>query len=118
MMKEHEPSIKRRVFLKLMAVAGLAGPAALSSGCGSSGGGSSSADGSKVVAYKLSRRGQEACSACRSHAENKLFLTRDYADGNRAHAGCNCSIKTVWIPRERHLQYFAGGPVYDRRRQV
>jgi hypothetical protein len=115
-MKENEPSIKRRVFLKLLAIAGLAGPAALSSGCGSSG--SSSADSSKVVAYKLSRRGQDACKACRSHAENRLFLTRDSADGNRAHAGCNCRIKPVWIPRERHEQYFASGQVYDRRAQV
>ena len=117
-MKENEPSIKRRVFLKLLAIVGLAGPVALSSGCGSSGSGSSSADGSKVVAYKLSRRGQEACRACRSHAENRLFLTRDSADGNRAHAGCNCRIKTVWIPRESHEQYFTDGPVYDRRAQV
>lgn len=117
-MQENEPSIKRRVFLKLLAVAGLAGPAAMSSGCGSSGSGSSSDDGSKAVAYKLSRRGQEACKACRSHAENRLFLTRDSADGNRAHAGCNCRIKPVWIPRERHIQYFAEGSVYDRRRQV
>jgi hypothetical protein len=42
----------------------------------------------------------------------------DYANSNRAHAGCNCRIKPVWIPKERHEQYFAQGPVYDRRKLV
>jgi hypothetical protein len=42
----------------------------------------------------------------------------DYANSNRAHVGCNCRIKPVWIPKERHKQYFARGPVYDRRRHA
>jgi hypothetical protein len=113
-MLKNEPSIRRRVFLKLLAIAGFAGPAALSYGCGST----SSNSGTKTIAYKLSRRGHKACNACRSHAENKLFLSMDYANINRAHAGCNCRIKPVWITKERHEQYFALGPVYDRRRHA
>ncbi len=113
-MLKNEPSMKRRVFLKLLAITGLAGPAAFSNGCGST----SSNSGTKAVAYKLSRRGHDACNACRSHAENKLFLTRDFANRNRAHAGCNCRIKPVWIPKEMHEQYFALGPVFDRRRNA
>jgi hypothetical protein len=115
-MPENELTIRRRVFLKLLAITGFAGPAALSYGCGSTS--SSNNNGSKAVAYKLSRRGHDACNACRSHAENKLFLTMDYANSNRAHVGCNCRIKPVWIPKERHKQYFARGPVYDRRRHA
>jgi len=110
--------MKRRMFLKLLAFLGLAGPAALSSSCGSSGKDAGELDPDKVVAYKLSRRGHQSCNACKQHAQNKLFLTQAAADANRAHAGCNCRIKPVSLPVVLHGQFFVNGQVYDRRSSV
>jgi hypothetical protein len=116
--RQDDLGMKRRVFLKFLALLGFSGPTLLTSGCGrgaGNDGGGLNRGPDKVVAYKLSRRGQDSCKACRAHAENKLFLTEEHADANRVHAGCNCRIKPIWIPRAVHGRYFATGAVYDRR---
>jgi hypothetical protein len=33
-----------------------------------------------------------ACNACRLHAKNKVFGTKDAADKFRAHKGCRCTV--------------------------
>jgi hypothetical protein len=33
-----------------------------------------------------------ACNACRLHAKNKVFGTKDAADRFRAHKGCRCTV--------------------------
>jgi hypothetical protein len=38
--------------------------------------------------------GCNSCSACRTHAANKLFRTNAAADSGRAHPGCNCTVTT------------------------
>lgn len=38
------------------------------------------------------RRHRCSCNACKAHARNRLFPTREAADRNRAHTGCNCGI--------------------------
>jgi len=37
----------------------------------------------------------QACSACQSHAKNKLFASKDAAEKahHRAHPGCRCGVK-------------------------
>jgi hypothetical protein len=37
----------------------------------------------------------QACNACQSHAENKLFANKDAAEKekHRAHPGCRCGVK-------------------------
>jgi hypothetical protein len=42
-----------------------------------------------------STTGCSACTACQSHAKNKLFATRKAAEKerHRAHPGCRCGVK-------------------------
>ena len=104
-------SISRRTFLKGLGLIGIATPLLSTPGCGGN-------DDGKVDAFKLSARGMSACNACRAHARNKIFQTAVIADAHRAHAGCNCKIKTVRIPAADAQLYFADFPYYDRRSAV
>ena len=38
------------------------------------------------------RRNRCSCNACKQHARYRIFPTREAADRNRAHTGCNCCI--------------------------
>jgi hypothetical protein len=39
--------------------------------------------------------GCATCAACRRHAANKVFASREAADVRRAHPHCRCAIKAV-----------------------
>jgi len=114
-------SITRKTFLKILGWIGLAGPFLLTSACGGGSGGDAGGGGAesqKVEAFKLSTRGRHSCTACRNHAKYKLFETTTAADGNRAHSGCDCVIKRIFIRVSDAETYFARSPVYDSRRKV
>ncbi len=58
------------------------------------------------------------CSACRSHAENKLFATAAIADELRAHPGCKCLVVPLGeVDSALYGALFAGGARHsvDRR---
>jgi hypothetical protein len=75
---------------------------------------------SKGVIYHTSTRKRKSCNACKSHASNKIFVSREAADTLRAHRGCNCGI----VKEEINWQYYIGAfgenctggtTVYDKR---
>jgi hypothetical protein len=75
---------------------------------------------SKGVIYHTSTRKRKSCNACKSHAVNKIFASREAADISRAHRGCNCGI----VKEEINWQYYIGAfgqnctggtTVYDKR---
>lgn len=111
--------LTRKAFLRLLAVLGLSGATMGATGCGSSGGdgggGPPPPGNERVQVFKLSSRGHRGCTACKNHARFKLFQSAAAADAHRAHAGCDCSIKVVEVSATDASNYFAGGPVYDRR---
>ena len=111
--------IPRRRFLGMLGLLGMAVPVVSLVGCSDDDGGGGD-DGSrqpdgKVAAFKLSRRGQHACKACRQHARNKVFSSEAVANSHRAHAGCDCRIKRIWIAEADFNRYFAESEYYDRR---
>jgi hypothetical protein len=114
-------TLTRKSFLRVVAALGILGVTALQTGCGSSGGGDGGGhepppvDGGRVRAFKLSSRGKKGCKACTNHARYKLFETAAAADANRAHGGCDCTVKAVTISTADADRYFAQAPVYDRR---
>ena len=59
------------------------------------------------------------CSACRSHAANKLFATAAAADAKRAHPGCRCQVVALGeINRQLYDALFPAGGIrlsVDRR---
>jgi hypothetical protein len=57
-----------------------------------------------------------SCSACVSHAANKLFSTKEAADSGRAHKGCNCAIVSGQaLTQGNHKELFATLESVDRR---
>jgi len=75
---------------------------------------------SQGVIYHTSTRKRKSCNACKSHAVNKIFSSRESADILRAHRGCNCGI----VKEEINWQYYIGAfgktikggtTVYDKR---
>jgi hypothetical protein len=66
----------------------------------------------KKTVYRLSTRGHRTCTACKGHAANRFYKTREAADADRSHAGCNCAIVSQRIKRGLAKQYF------KQRRQV
>jgi hypothetical protein len=48
--------------------------------------------------------GRQVCNACKQHAANKLFASRDAVV--RAHEGCDCQVGTLNLPREVWLALF------------
>jgi hypothetical protein len=69
----------------------------------------------KKLVYRLSSRGHHACSACKGHAANRFYETRQAADADRAHVGCHCAIVSQRIPRRLARQYFKQRSVFDLR---
>jgi hypothetical protein len=70
--------------------------------------------------YHTSSRKRRACNACKSHAANRIYPSRDLADLNRAHPGCNCRIVKEEIGWQDYVKAFwhssrGGAAVYDRR---
>jgi hypothetical protein len=106
----------RRQFLRLSAVAaGASAASAVLSGCGcdSSAGGTTTAT---VSTFRLSTHGERTCGACKAHGANRFYQTREAADGDRAHPGCNCRIVVHPISTELANEYFRNGDVFDKRR--
>jgi hypothetical protein len=60
----------------------------------------------KMVVFRLSTRGLDACNACKGHGANRYFRTSKAANRIRAHAGCNCLIVTQEISKTRWNRYF------------
>ena len=57
-----------------------------------------------------------ACSACKKHAENKIFKTKEAADKFRAHKGCRCQvIAGQAVDTDVAAAVFAKGDVADKR---
>jgi hypothetical protein len=57
-----------------------------------------------------------ACSACKKHAENKIFRTKDAADKYRAHPGCRCQVVAGQVvDTDVAGAVFAKGDVADKR---
>lgn len=105
--------LDRRQFLRLTAVG--AG-AVLVNGCGGDCDTSTGTATATVTAFRLSTHGERTCGACKAHGANRFYQTREAADGDRAHAGCNCRIVAHPISTELANQYFRNGDVFDKRR--
>ena len=104
----------RRQFLRLSAVgAGVSVASVVASGCGCDSG-ATAAPGT-ASAFRLSTHGERTCGACKAHGANRFYRTREAADGNRAHPGCNCKIVTHPISTDRANGYFRNGDVFDQR---
>ena len=74
----------------------------------------------KGVIYHTSTRKRKSCNACKSHAVNKIFVSREAADILRAHRGCNCGIAKEEINWQYYIGAFGqngkgGTTVYDKR---
>ena len=59
-----------------------------------------------VPVFRLSTRGQNACNACKTHARFRYYRLRRFANGNRAHLGCNCNIVRQFISKTRWNRLF------------
>jgi hypothetical protein len=107
--------LDRRQFLRLTAVgAGASVAGVLVSGCG--GDCDTPPPTATVSAFRLSTHGERTCGACKAHGANRFYQTREAADGDRAHAGCNCRIVAHPISTQLANQYFRNGDVFDKRR--
>ena len=74
----------------------------------------------QTTIYHTSTRGRKSCRACRNHAVNRMYRSREAADQNRAHPGCNCRIVEEQISWQNYVKAFwpdspGGEIVYDRR---
>jgi hypothetical protein len=74
----------------------------------------------QYVVYHTSTRKKRACHACKNHALNKIFSSREAAEKFRAHTGCNCSIVEEKINRRNYVVAFwpnskGGTKAYDKR---
>ena len=77
-------------------------------------------DSGRCYVYHISSRKRRACNACKSHAANRIYPSRDLADLNRPHSGCNCRIVKEEIGWQNYAKAFwhssrGGSVVYDRR---
>ena len=72
----------------------------------------------KKVVYRLSTHGRRTCTACKAHAANRFYKTQEAAEGDRAHAGCNCAIVSQRVKRRLAKRYFKRGAVFDQRSEV
>ena len=61
--------------------------------------------GSQTV-FRLRTRGTRECRTCKRHAWYKVFRTRQLADINRAHLGCNCPITEQRVSDAKFQQMF------------
>jgi len=99
--------LTRRKFLQLSGA--LAATALIGISC--DGGGSNSNPEGSVEVFKLSVRGRRGSNAAKKHNANKLFLTPEAADQNRAHPGDNSRIVPVILSEQTFMEYFEGGSV-------
>jgi len=72
------------------------------------------------VIYHTSTRKRRSCGACKGHALNRIYSSRQAADGDRAHTGCDCRIVEERIGWQDYVKAFwpssqGGATVYDRR---
>ncbi len=101
-------NINRRQFLKFSGA--VAATAFIGISC--DGGGSSQTDRNgfgSVDVYRLSLRGRRGSKAAKSHNANKLFLTPQAADQNRAHPGDNSRIVSVVLSEQNFNELFDNG---------
>ncbi len=99
--------LTRRKFIQLSGA--VAATAFIGISC--DGGGSNSNPDGTVEVCKLSLRGRRGSRAAKSHNANKLFLTPQAADQNRAHPGDNSRIVSVVLSESRFNQLFNGGAI-------
>jgi hypothetical protein len=58
----------------------------------------------------------DACTACRNHAEHRTYRSMEAAEADRAHPGCHCEIVTRPSQRAELVAHFSGGrDVFDDR---
>jgi hypothetical protein len=93
-----ERKLNRRAVLRVLGQVALA-PAALVAAGSASAATNPILAAQQVTVFRLSPvpRGVKArrnvcCNACHLHSQNKYFATREAANLNRAHRGCNCAI--------------------------
>ncbi len=72
------------------------------------------------VIYHTSTRKRKSCNACKSHAANRIYSSRQAADNDRAHLACNCRIVEEQINWQNYAKAFwpeskGGAVIYDRR---
>jgi hypothetical protein len=75
---------------------------------------------STTTVYKLDTgcgHGSCACTACFYHASYSLFPTEKAANGNRAHIGCNCTIRAESLDSNTYVALF-GDPSLFRAYRV
>lgn len=70
--------------------------------------------------YHTSTRRRRACRACKSHAVGKIYSSREAANKNRPHPGCNCRIVEEQISWQNYARaFYSGSPSgeteYDKR---
>ena len=98
--------LNRREFIKLSGA--VAATAIIGVSC--DGGGSTETNASGIVkVYRLSLRGRRGSNAAKIHNANKLFLTPEAADMNRAHPGDNSRIVSEILSESRFNELFKGG---------
>lgn len=74
----------------------------------------------QLFIYHTSTRKRKACSACKNHALNRIYTSRQMTDDDRAHPGCDCRIVVEQIGWQDYAKAFwhssrGGMAVYDRR---
>jgi hypothetical protein len=70
--------------------------------------------------YHTSTRRRKSCNACKNHAMNRIYSSRQAADLDRAHSGCSCRIVEENIGWQNYVKAFwrhgsGDGIVYNRR---
>lgn len=59
-------------------------------------------------------KGCAGCNACRNHARNKVFATREAADSTRAHTNCNCRVIKTSVSAKTYTRFFGSVDKPDR----
>jgi hypothetical protein len=55
-----------------------------------------------------------SCSACRRHAEHKLFASQEAANARRAHPHCRCGIRAVGVSQAEFESFFVADDAIRR----
>ena len=74
----------------------------------------------ECLIYRTSVRGRKACRACRDHAANVVYASRDAAEAGRCHSRCRCPIVSEKVNWEVFARAFwptgpGAGVRHDRR---
>ncbi len=72
------------------------------------------------IIFHTSTRKRRSCSACKSHAVNRMYSSAQAADDDRAHPGCKCRIVQEQIGWKDYVRAFwhsspGGATVHDKR---